>query len=104
MFAVSVNTDTVAPRKCKGYIDWSIGFSRTDRSEHTYSLIDIACHQAGAQVLTLLFTSAPNPIRELMIQTVVSVPTNLRLQCCRPSVTILIGWLLICHFPRFSEA
>ncbi|KAH9819176.1 armadillo-type protein [Melampsora americana] len=34
------------------------------------ALIEIACHQAGAQVLTLLFTSAPNPIRELMIQTV----------------------------------
>ncbi|CAH7682176.1 armadillo-type protein, partial [Phakopsora pachyrhizi] len=34
------------------------------------ALIDIACHQAGAQVLTLLFTSAPNSIRELMIQTV----------------------------------
>ncbi|PLW47666.1 hypothetical protein PCASD_04130 [Puccinia coronata f. sp. avenae] len=34
------------------------------------ALIDIACHQAGAQVLTLLFTSAPNSIRDLMIQTV----------------------------------
>ncbi|POW13447.1 hypothetical protein PSHT_07689 [Puccinia striiformis] len=34
------------------------------------ALIDIACHQAGAQVLTLLFTSAPIAIRDLMIQTV----------------------------------
>lgn len=34
------------------------------------ALIDIACHQAGAQVLTLLFTSAPHSIRDLMIQTV----------------------------------
>jgi hypothetical protein len=42
----------------------------------TFSLIDIACHQAGAQVLTLLFTSAPNSIRDLMIQTVVRLEFN----------------------------
>jgi hypothetical protein len=63
------------------YIISSSGVANANLTEENFksinfSLIDIACHQAGAQVLTLLFTSAPNSIRDLMIQTVVKTNIN----------------------------
>jgi hypothetical protein len=47
------------------FLDVSFAFHR-----RRPPLVDIACHQAGVQVLTLLFTHAPVPLKDKMIAVV----------------------------------